>query len=223
MILRAQPSVGAVDWRHAAWLENFYPHTLPADWQLAFYANEFLTVLVPRERWLDRDAAECAQWLAEVGSNFRLFLDCPLDSEHTLQRLQRTFAQPQWPAHALGGLLVRSDNADFVQALLTNNASLGCQLIVGYSGEELTFRDSRDHPPNWLWLPQQRQALSEGHGISVGLIEQAQCRDDRSLRALIESFMARGGAAAQEAYLFIAGDPPSTETLRRANIIGQLL
>ena len=38
--------LGARGWRHAHWENDFYPDDLPPDWQLAYYANEFSTVLV---------------------------------------------------------------------------------------------------------------------------------------------------------------------------------
>ena len=38
--------LGAQDWNNESWDEEFYPEDLPADWQLAFYANEYGTVVI---------------------------------------------------------------------------------------------------------------------------------------------------------------------------------
>ncbi len=71
--------LGTKGWRHAHWQNTFYPDDLPPDWQLAYYANEFSTVLVPVEEWSQQ--ADVAQWLDDVPEGFRFYIDAPRQSE----------------------------------------------------------------------------------------------------------------------------------------------
>lgn len=66
--------IGARGWQHAGWHEGFYPHDLPEDWQLSYYANEFSTVLVPADFWQGEVAA--GSLLDEVPDSFLFFLQC---------------------------------------------------------------------------------------------------------------------------------------------------
>lgn len=66
---------GARGWEHPGWAGTFYPDDLPPQWRLAYYANEFATVLVPWERWIGAPAAELAGWVEETGERFRFLLE----------------------------------------------------------------------------------------------------------------------------------------------------
>lgn len=83
-------TLGAYGWRHAHWLNTFYPEDLPRagdeDWRLSYYSNQFDTVLVPADYWqlkpeqLKQGQAElvvdCQQWLHDVPADFRFFIEC---------------------------------------------------------------------------------------------------------------------------------------------------
>ena len=71
--------LGTRGWRHAHWQNTFYPDDLPEDWQLAYYANEFSTVLVPVEAWSQQ--ADVAQWLDDVPEGFRFYMEAPQQQE----------------------------------------------------------------------------------------------------------------------------------------------
>ncbi len=64
--------VGACDWDHPQWQNNFYPHDLPADWRLSYYANEFLAVLVPQEKW-QAENVDFEQWAEDAPQGFRFY------------------------------------------------------------------------------------------------------------------------------------------------------
>lgn len=65
--------VGAVGWDHAHWLDTYYPHDLPAEWRLSFYANEFPSVLVPQEQWHEQ-WQQLEDWAEDVPDEFRFYL-----------------------------------------------------------------------------------------------------------------------------------------------------
>jgi hypothetical protein len=67
--------LGARDWEHPAWVRDYYPEDLPADWRLSYYANDLSQVLVPQARWLGAGEAGWADWVEAVRPGFRFFLE----------------------------------------------------------------------------------------------------------------------------------------------------
>lgn len=69
--------IAAAEWDHSGWADSLYPHDLPPEWRLGYYANEFAAVLLPPARWRAVDAEQVSQWLDDTGPRFRFFLDAP--------------------------------------------------------------------------------------------------------------------------------------------------
>ena len=67
--------LGARDWEHPSWAQDYYPEDLPADWRLSYYANDLSQVLVPQARWLGAGEAGWADWVEAVPPGFRFFLE----------------------------------------------------------------------------------------------------------------------------------------------------
>jgi len=78
--LKQRINLGAYGWRHKRWLKTFYPEDLPVegaeDWRLAYYSNEFNTVLVPADYWQAGQISDCADWLDSVHPDFQFFVEC---------------------------------------------------------------------------------------------------------------------------------------------------
>jgi len=74
--LKQTINLGAYGWRHANWLDSFYPEDLPQDWRLGYYSNEFNTVLVPADYWQNMPPGECEQWLDDVHPGFEFYIEC---------------------------------------------------------------------------------------------------------------------------------------------------
>lgn len=68
-------AVGALDWRHPHWDGSYYPDDLPADWRLAYYANDFTCVLLSEAAWRMADEVEWGEWRDEVPPGFRFLLE----------------------------------------------------------------------------------------------------------------------------------------------------
>lgn len=68
-------AVGAFDWRHPHWYDSYYPDDLPADWRLAYYANDFTCVLLSESAWRMADEVEWSEWRDEVSPGFRFLLE----------------------------------------------------------------------------------------------------------------------------------------------------
>jgi hypothetical protein len=62
-------------WESADWIGEFYPEDLPGHWRLAYYSNEFPSVLIPASRWVSAGADEWADWVSDVPASFRIYLE----------------------------------------------------------------------------------------------------------------------------------------------------
>jgi len=71
--------VGACGWQHDQWQGQFYPDDIPFDWRLAYYANEFDTLLLPFEMWSKYKLEEIESWLEDVPAGFDLFFEVNWD------------------------------------------------------------------------------------------------------------------------------------------------
>lgn len=78
-------NLGAYGWRHSHWSRSFYPEDLPVegdeDWRLAYYSNEFDSVLVPAAYWQGNclqagQINDCEEWLDSVHEDFQFFVEC---------------------------------------------------------------------------------------------------------------------------------------------------
>jgi len=69
--------IGSWGWRHPEWDDDvFYPHDLPREWRLSYYANEFHLVMVPAAYWLADGSTE-EDWLDDVSGVFTFYIDWP--------------------------------------------------------------------------------------------------------------------------------------------------
>ena len=103
-------NIGAYGWRHSHWLNDFYPDDMPVageeDWRLAYYSNEFNTVLVPADYWQSQSeqaqAVDCECWLDDVNDEFQFFVECHggmfehVSSDEMIKQLE--ILQPQLSA-----------------------------------------------------------------------------------------------------------------------------
>lgn len=80
--------LGTRGWDHADWVSAFYPDDLPADWRLAYYANEHRAVLWPATHCMSvfpgmcipaLSVVEMRQWAAELDAGFRFLFECVID------------------------------------------------------------------------------------------------------------------------------------------------
>ena len=94
-------TVGAYGWRHHHWQTNFYDQDLPEEWQLAFYANEFSSVLIPSS-YLDA-SRNIAQWCDDVNDQFRFYIEWPQHEQDGL------FDEVMTMGDKLGGILLNLD------------------------------------------------------------------------------------------------------------------
>lgn len=202
--------IGSVGWAHPDWENSFYPESLPGEWWLTYYSNEFSCVLVPPANGLPDDPQ---QWLADTHVQFRFFLHMGTADQATLDA---TVSVAQGLGARLGGVVC--DPASTLppgSTALRRLTTLGVTLAVD--------TDDPDHP--WLrnglcggvWRP--------GRGVSgcaIGIVAESFRGDRRALRSCIEEFAHQVGDAASPA-LFFDGAEPDLNALRDAVVISGLL
>ncbi|MGD8642686.1 MAG: hypothetical protein PVI15_00275 [Chromatiales bacterium] len=195
--------VAARGWLHEEWVRDYYPDDLPADWRLAFYANEFAGVLVPADYWSSADWPDTAQWREDVSDRFRFFLELDerlLEPELKARLLESVAVLDE----TLGGVLVPGGRAD-VDRLVRDAFGTRAPVYGEPAGGG-------------------RTAIWRGPGAPrpcapVGLPEAAGDPSPRALRQLLESFAEC--ADGDEAWLFAGADMQRLSALREmAGLLG---
>jgi hypothetical protein len=69
--------LGTVGWQRDDWLSAYYPVDLPAEWRLAYYANDCGCVLLRSESWLGMDREALEESLDEAEGRLVYFLEAP--------------------------------------------------------------------------------------------------------------------------------------------------
>ena len=79
--------LGTAGWDRSDWLDAYYPPDLPAEWRLAYYANECNCVLLPATGWCGTDCERLGRAFAEAPEYLTVFLELSLDCRHPLMSL----------------------------------------------------------------------------------------------------------------------------------------
>ncbi|MET0024770.1 MAG: hypothetical protein ABW085_10945 [Sedimenticola sp.] len=203
--------IGARDWEHPAWCGDFYPDDLPEDWRLTYYANEFMSVLLPAERWVDAREEAVEEWCDSVHDRFTFFLELP-GGEGAVEDLP---VRLKAVAAVMGDLLkgVLWPPAASEQGLEACRAVLPG--ITFYRGS--TQADLPEGVSAFRCLDGADDASAD-----LLLLEPGACGDLRKLRALLEGFDA-GRYPGCTGGLFVAGDAPVVERIREIVTLSQLL
>lgn len=203
--------IGSVGWMHPQWGGSFYPESLPEDWWLTYYSNEFPCVLVPAAAVRRENAG---QWLADTHPQFRFFLEVDAVRE---AGLATALSVASTLASRLAGVICTGiDGIPVTDSQAANQlAARGVKIAIDQA--------VADHP--WIRSGIASPAWRPGAvctGCSVGVVSQLPRGDRRGLRACIEDF-ARQAGGADPTYLFIDGPQPDAESLKDAVVIADLL
>jgi len=217
-----QLEVGAVGWRHAGWADSFYPDSLPPEWQLTYYSNEFARVLVPAAEWGDAGPEDLATWRGDVHERFGFYLELPADADAAARRSLDQAAGALGPA--LAGVVVCAGPETAAAVLGSLQQQLGADIAL--------FVDIPSPPdPLWLeaaqgagaavcWRPEHGEWLQ---GSGIGRLRAAEAAVDRRvLRGHIEAFL-RQAQTVDECTLLFEGEPPSLTTMQDSTVIASLL
>lgn len=206
-------------WGHAQWRERFYPPDLPADWDLAYYANEFMAVGVPGALWLEASADRLQGWLADTGAGFRFFL--LLEAAQLAGAAEPLAQAVETLGEQCAGLVVFEQQASRASIEVLNavpfvelQRALVCRSVAEQALCELAARGGLSL--NW-------QAVDgrPGHCAGeLGVLCISEGGDPRRLRELAET--ARAWPCAQVLILF-EGSPPDLEAMHALGVILELL
>mgnify|MGYP006274661851 FL=1 len=106
-------TIAAAGWWALADADAYYPHDLPQDWRLGYFANDHPAVYVPASAWQRQTVAGLRAWRDDANQGFRFFLEHPsADNSAAPTPIQAAAALGErlggwvrWPGAAPGALL----------------------------------------------------------------------------------------------------------------------
>jgi len=215
--------IGSRDWEHVPWQETFYPHDLPADWRLTYYANEFRVVLVP---WARLAGGQAAQWAGDIDAGFGFICESPPGLATPAEA--QAFADSLAPlGERCAGIrllasaesLNRPGELDVLLGVLAARWPTSVDLAQPVSPE--IDRLLRAHDCGMCWHgPPQAADLERGR-LALAVLPSPQ-GDLRLLRSVVETCLAASSAGRTAALVF-DGEPPDVQTMEQAGTIADLL
>ncbi len=179
--LKQDINLGAYGWHHQHWLNTFYPEDLPEGWQLAYYSNEFNTVVVPADYWQTGEVLDCEDWLDNVHDGFQFIVECHADMFNHISLPELTgylkVLQPQ-----LSALVFLEDKQQMPESVKKQFNTLidSLEVAVFGSGSQLNLQAKN------IWRPGRSQEKSLS--TSFSLIEN-DLSDLRAARTMVEDFV----------------------------------
>ncbi len=184
--------LAAIGWEHPAWVGCFYPHDLPPDWWLTYYANVYRAVLLPTLTWSKRKLPDVSQWYNDVPATFRFFLSV----DEALVNSQC------WP--------------DVIAASLALADKLGGVVVTGEQGFAPTVREHFvSDVPLFVTASKGHPAIARSwtnnkfHCGEMGMLRYVTPPNLKVLRADIERFA--DNAQCDEVWLFLDSDYETLE------------
>lgn len=102
-------TLAAYGWSPSNWAQVFYPDDLPAEWHIAYYANEFSRILLPAALWNAVSLAAVATWAKDTADDFGFYLELTRDVLQAAHWQSVQMTVEQHLAEKVLGLLVDSD------------------------------------------------------------------------------------------------------------------
>ena len=217
--------IGACDWNHPAWLDDFYSEDLPEDWRLGFYSNEFPVVYVSAAQWINNEDSE--EWSEDVSDSFRFILEIPYDVLIEESRFASVLIQVKNLGEFCLGLVFQIqpsidmtvfkkhlDKAQELTAVCVNTCG------IPISDELSDILKQQNVSEVWDGESADSEKLKQG-ALAITHIS-GEKFDMTALRNVIEGCLA-ASTEDRISVLCIDGNPPSLELLRNADIILNLL
>lgn len=220
--------IGSRGWEYDQWGGTFYPDTLPAEWRLTYYSNEFRCVWVPFERWIRTDMDELVQWSEDVPPGFAFYFEfAGLGQGEIDARVLQTLSDMSTRlAEHFGGVLVPMSSADggdineLVEVLkaLRDLGPVDVDWPRELSSSE--YEAVLEAGAGLCWRP---RGIEPRAGARVGILGRGQAGDGRrALSQTVGRFLEQAPER-NDLTLFFEGDPPAVESMQDAGVIAPLL
>ena len=216
--------IGARGWRHESWLGGFYPDDMPQEWWLAYYSNEFDSVLVPWDYLKDARPDTLQTWIEEASDSFVFFIELPLSAPKELVVKILETLGPR-----LGGILLNSITttdeitSDVIAAADWIEIAKAHAPIAVYRKSLTSSGDLIAQQYQWgcYWRPD-AENCHQCHGdLGIAEVQSGTIHDPKSLKNILEHCRSVQGPTTIG--LFFGGDAPRIDEMRNAIMILQML
>ena len=221
--------IGARGWNHTSWQGPFYPDDLPEDWRLSYYANEFTTVLVPEDEWIDTDKNDIEQWLNDINEEFIFFFEIGFNVLAS-QAGQEKLALLNRMKNQAGGLLITGideiPSADLLN--LRNKLSFTLPINVDFHDSQLDINTQKsilkalNADPCWHASQSTETSPFELKRVNFGLIDSNRALTHKQLKNFLDRFGSQVNNKCLST-LFLTGQVPDINNLRDIKVIKELI
>jgi len=221
--------IGARGWNHAAWQDTYYPDDLPEDWRLSYYANDYSTVLVPENEWVNANKEDIKQWLNDTDEEFIFFFETAINTLES-QVVQEKLAQLNKITKQIGGLLITHVNENPSASLLNLRHTLSFTLPINidFHDSQLDIStqqhilDNLNADPCWNASQSTDINPVEFKCLNFGLIDTNQALTHKQLKNFLDHFGSQVNSKCQTT-LFLTGQTPDINNLRDIKVIKELI
>ena len=217
--------IGAYGWQHAQWQGGFYPEDLPAEWQLAYYSNEFHVLLIPAAYW-QQGPVDVAQWLKESSETLRFIVEWPT-LWHTPQQIEQGDALLAQFGDRLLGVVVplRAQSATALQPVI-ERLMRRYRLCLDYGVNTLSQDSTQPSLLTHDHLSICWHGTGEAKQLQRGQLALARidCKD-LTLRGVRQALEACLAAQDPQRYLVVIfeGEPPNVVMMEKATVMLDML
>ena len=223
--------IGASGWLHSDWQEQFYPEDLPQDWQLAYYGNEFPVVLIREQEW---QQGEVENWLDETDDLPLFIAELPLsDSQDVLHDAQVYLEKIRRLGERCIGIVCQLNvdiDTDDLAVLLKQCNALAPTCVE--SSEDLDMDNELAAPLKKILqdnavnvVSKNKVEISHVVGGLILINISSDGLDLKNLRQAMDSLLQYENKEGKEyqLVLLLKGEPPSTEMMKQAKVLLELL
>lgn len=220
--------IGAYGWSHTAWQDDFYPHELPEDWQLAYYGNEFPVIMVPSAYWQQPGRALIEAALEDSAESLQVVYEAPLVLQadtpvaEVVSILHAFAEQITTIGHPCAAVVIPADSADFPFAEFLQALHISIPLVFVFTadldGMQSTKLHSlfKEYDVGLCWSGGAGAEVLQFGPVALTLIRGP--LEMRQLRSVIETILSetKGG---QQSILIFQGQAPAIESMRNAAVM----
>ena len=188
---------------HEAWAGVFYPDDLPSSWRFSYYSNEFSEIYLRHHEWAIADAEILQSWMEDCDGRFQFLLQVDLSQfEEQTSSLDKALENLAILSGRVGLLAFGGSETELNKYLST---------FVNQVPQAATFYDGESSEAG-VSVPLLQTVPDAEAPIRANLLLVTFQPSNKTLAEWLKAIV----ASQQSGGIIFCADPPSVDSLRRA-------